>query len=214
MKHIIIILLLSMSLYSSNVKLSDVLDSNSIEFSYEKEEARKSIQGFTKIFHDYLEGLYGSLPILTLKEKEWLEKEMKRTKENYTQRYKLTETYTWKLNRTYDDLEFYIRKLKKISEGNNIKHMMYDLTYVMNSLRDPYTFEYIQSFVQKKKMPLSALGIYNDDNADRYVLYFKILTDKYFDEYLLRYLRKTDYYIDDSYKEMIYRDYMKLKEDK
>jgi hypothetical protein len=147
MKHIIILLLLSASLHSSSVKLSD-LYGKSIEFSYDKEETRKSIQRFSKTFHDYFEGLYGSLPILTLKEKEWLEKETKRTKNNDMQMLELSHTYIWKLNRTYEDLEFYIKELKEISEGDNIKHMMYNLTQVMNTLRNPYSFEYMQKMHQ------------------------------------------------------------------
>lgn len=211
MKHIIIILLLSVSIHSSNVKLTDVRYANQIKISFDKEETRKSIQAYTKTFHDYLEGLYGSLPILTLKEKEWLEKETKRTKNNDMQMLELSHTYIWKLNRTYEDLEFYIKEFKEISEGDNIKHMMYDLTKVMNTLRNPYSFEYIQSFVRKKKMPLSALGIYK---VDVYVSYFELIIDDYFDKTLLEYMSTTDFYVDDFYMERFCPKYMRLKKDK
>ena len=204
MRLITIILLLTMNLFSSNIiTINDVTKKEHIEFNVDTDKTIQSIHAFTQILQGYFETLHRSLPILTLKQEEWLKQENERTKNSYKLYKELQETYEWKLNETYRKIDFYIKELKRINKTNDVQRIMHDLTSIMNSLRNPYILEYIHSFTIKGLMPSNSLGIDPEYFSD-YLLSLEIIVDEYFDSILMDYLLKTGWYISESYLEMNY----------
>lgn len=187
---VFLILLLSVNLYSSEIMLSDVYKKVSkVDFRYfDTKNTERHIKDFTKTFASYLEDLHKNLPMQTLKEKEWVKKELKRQSGVNTSIY---DTYDFKLYRTYEDLEFYIKELKGISNDNDITVIMYRLTNLVNSMRDLYVFKNIQSFVKMKLMSSEALKSFGD--SDSYDRSINLIIGIYFDDILSSYLSRVEY---------------------